>query len=249
VSRPVRAPRLSTLGAHVAALGLSTAVHAAVFLPPLGHPRPAQATSDDIGVEVLAVPAATLEAPDPAPPPSAPPTRWPTHTHPYPVPPSHDWTPHDPSLEHRIELPSPAPAKHEAPATVHADDDDTPRFSIVVGAGATDATRATAAPRLPDDDEPSAQGPAFDVPAGLLREPAPTYPAAARADGIEGDVVLDLVVGPSGNVEDARVVRRLGHGLDEAALEAARKFQFTPATKSGRPVRLHVIWSIKFRLR
>ncbi len=85
--------------------------------------------------------------------------------------------------------------------------------------------------------------------ARLLRGAAPTYPAQARADGVEGTVGLELVVDASGSLESARVVRGAGHGLDEAALAAAKQFRFTPATKDGRAVRVRMGWSIDFRFR
>ena len=55
-------------------------------------------------------------------------------------------------------------------------------------------------------------------------------------------------VEPSGEVESARVVRGMGHGLDEAALGAARGFRFSPAMKAGRPVHVRMGWSVQFRL-
>jgi protein TonB len=61
-------------------------------------------------------------------------------------------------------------------------------------------------------------------------------------------VQLELVVGLSGAVESARVVRGIGHGLDESALRAARQFRFAPATKSGQTVRVRMGWSVQFRL-
>lgn len=67
-------------------------------------------------------------------------------------------------------------------------------------------------------------------------------------DGVEGTVHLELVVGVSGSVESARLVRGVGYGLDEAALRAARRFRFAAATKGGRPVRVRMGWSMQFRL-
>jgi protein TonB len=82
-----------------------------------------------------------------------------------------------------------------------------------------------------------------------VRGAAPTYPDAARAEGIEGDVLLELIVGTSGEVETARVLRGVGHGLDEAAVRAMRQFRFAPATLGGHAVRVRMSWSMQFRLR
>jgi TonB family protein len=99
-----------------------------------------------------------------------------------------------------------------------------------------------------DADVPFAER-AVDVPARLARGEPPAYPARARADGLEGDVHMELVVSRLGEVVSAQVAQPVGHGLDEAALAAARTFQFTPAVKAGRPVRARVSWTMQFRLR
>jgi vitamin B12 transporter len=90
---------------------------------------------------------------------------------------------------------------------------------------------------------------AVDVPAHLVRAEPAAYPARARGDGFEGDVRLELVVSRLGDVESARVAQPAGHGLDEAALAAARTFRFTPAVKDGRPISVRVSWTMQFRLR
>ena len=77
----------------------------------------------------------------------------------------------------------------------------------------------------------------------------PVYPDAARSDGVEGTVGLELIVDDAGIVENARIVRPVGHGLDEAALAAARGFRFSPAMKSGHPVHVRMAWSVEFRFR
>lgn len=103
-------------------------------------------------------------------------------------------------------------------------------------------------------NSPNAGDPVFaeravDIPARLSHGEPPAYPAAARADGLEGDVLLELVVSRLGEVESARVPRPVGHGLDEAAVAAARRFRFAPAVKEGQPVRVRVSWTMQFRLR
>jgi len=65
-----------------------------------------------------------------------------------------------------------------------------------------------------------------------------TYPADAERAGIEGKVRLRVALDARGRVSSARVLRGLGHGLDEAAVEAlTRRCHFTPAIATdGRPV-------------
>ena len=65
-----------------------------------------------------------------------------------------------------------------------------------------------------------------------------SYPPEAERAGIEGKVRLRVALDARGRVSSARVLRGLGHGLDEAAVEAlTRRCRFTPAIATdGRPV-------------
>lgn len=73
---------------------------------------------------------------------------------------------------------------------------------------------------------------------GFIRAPtkiadvAPVYPFTARQDGISGIVILELLVGSSGFVEDARVIRSVPL-LDEAALDAVRQWVYAPTIVNG----------------
>jgi periplasmic protein TonB len=62
------------------------------------------------------------------------------------------------------------------------------------------------------------------------------YSDEARSAGIEGTVVLDVVVGEDGAPRDIKVVQGLGHGLTEAAVAALRRCRFTPGERDGKPV-------------
>ena len=88
------------------------------------------------------------------------------------------------------------------------------------------------------------------APAAYRYAPPPRYPMAAREQGLEGVVVLSVLVRPDGRVDDARVAISSGaHVLDEAALSAVRTWLFTPATRNGRPVESIVEVPVKFALR
>jgi len=77
-----------------------------------------------------------------------------------------------------------------------------------------------------------------DTPPRPLSRTSPRYPPRARADSVEGHVVLSLLVDVSGNVEKAKVVESQPPGVfDEAALEAVRQWRFEPATYEGAPVK------------
>jgi protein TonB len=66
------------------------------------------------------------------------------------------------------------------------------------------------------------------------------YTDAAREAGLEGVVVLDLVVDEKGRARDIKVVSGLEHGLTEAAITALKECQFSPGEKGGEPVSVRV---------
>ena len=76
-----------------------------------------------------------------------------------------------------------------------------------------------------------------------IKRVQPSYPALAKAAEVSGSVVVEVIVDEEGNVESARAVN--GHPLlRDAAIEAARRWQFTPTALAGSPVR--VIGTITF---
>ena len=82
----------------------------------------------------------------------------------------------------------------------------------------------------------------------ILVIPTPTYSDEGRAKKIEGEVLLQVVFTASGDVKVLRVVQGLGHGLDEAAQNAARQIRFKPAQQDGQPVDSTAIVHIVFNL-
>lgn len=81
-----------------------------------------------------------------------------------------------------------------------------------------------------------------------IYKPEPAYSEEARKAKFQGTVVLWIVVDAQGNVRDLRVVKPLGLGLDEKALEAVRTWKFKPAMRNGGPVAVHVSVEVTFRL-
>jgi protein TonB len=76
----------------------------------------------------------------------------------------------------------------------------------------------------------------------------PEYPIKARKSGKEGTAVLSLVVGSNGLPRDVKVGRSLSPDLDEAAIEAVKKWEFAPATKDGKPVASRINVEVSFRV-
>ena len=84
----------------------------------------------------------------------------------------------------------------------------------------------------------------------LVRSVEPKYTADAMRAKIAGTVTVDVVVGPDGSVVRARVARSIDpqFGLDMAAVEAARQWQFHPGMYQGQPAHVLVTVTMEFRL-
>ena len=95
---------------------------------------------------------------------------------------------------------------------------------------------------------PAAQAAAKMVPAEILSKPVPIYTEEARAKRIEGEVLLEVVLEATGKLRVLRVVRGLGHGLDDAAVRAAEQIRFKPAQKDGQPSDSTAVLHIIFQL-
>ena len=95
---------------------------------------------------------------------------------------------------------------------------------------------------------PYSVGGGVSEPVAIYR-PDPPYSEEARKAKYQGTVVLWIVVDSQGNVgPDVRVVKPLGLGLDEKAMETVRTWKFKPALKSGTPVPVRVMVEVSFRL-
>ena len=87
-----------------------------------------------------------------------------------------------------------------------------------------------------------------DRPVEIVFKPTPEYTDDARSARVEGTVSLELEFTAAGDVRVLRVVRGLGHGLDEAAQRAALRIRFKPAQSDGTPVDSRATVHITFRL-
>ncbi|MGD0921919.1 MAG: energy transducer TonB [Terriglobia bacterium] len=81
-----------------------------------------------------------------------------------------------------------------------------------------------------------------------IYKPEPPYSEEARKAKYQGTVVVLIVVDTLGSVTDARVVKPLGLGLDEKALETVRTWKFKPGMRNGIPVPVRVMIEVSFRL-
>jgi TonB family protein len=85
-------------------------------------------------------------------------------------------------------------------------------------------------------------------PVRIISKPTPVYTEEARNNKIEGDVVIDLIFTADCRVIVVRILRTLGHGLDETAVQAVSEIVFHPATENGRVVNFQARARVKFRL-
>ena len=76
----------------------------------------------------------------------------------------------------------------------------------------------------------------------------PTYTEGARSAQIEGVVRVEITIDAEGEVIGARILRGLGHGLDDAALAAARQMAFEPGTRCGKPTVATISVGMRFAL-
>jgi len=100
------------------------------------------------------------------------------------------------------------------------------------------ARKANAIPARQADDEP----------AQLLSAPVPSYTEEARRLNLTGEVLLEVKLTASGEVRALRVLSGLGHGLDQAAIDAVNKTRCRPARKAGGPVDVIATITVIFEL-
>lgn len=90
----------------------------------------------------------------------------------------------------------------------------------------------------------------FDVPPQLVRQVVPKYPDQARERGIEGKVLVKMLIGVDGIVKQAEVIQGgSAPELTQSALDAAKEMKFSPAQQKGRPVAVWVTVPFKFELK
>jgi protein TonB len=76
----------------------------------------------------------------------------------------------------------------------------------------------------------------------------PQYTELARKARIEGIVIIEAIIDRNGNVTDARILKPLPLGLDQSALDAVKRWKFSPGTLGGQPVPVIYNLTVNFRL-
>jgi protein TonB len=109
----------------------------------------------------------------------------------------------------------------------------------------------------PKEEKPLTEEPSFFV--AVEEPPQPVgglasiqnkivYPVAAKSLGIEGKVLIQAIIDERGNVAKAKVIKGIGSGCDEAALDAVKSSKFTPGKQRGKNVRVQITIPIIFKL-
>ena len=82
----------------------------------------------------------------------------------------------------------------------------------------------------------------------VIHSVEPQFTPEARQANYQGVVGIQLIVDSQGNPQNVMVVRHLGMGLDERAIEAVKQYKFSPAMYQGHPVSVQLIINVDFRL-
>jgi len=82
----------------------------------------------------------------------------------------------------------------------------------------------------------------------IIHSVKPEYTKEALDAKIQGDVALLFLVSMDGSVSDIKVLKGLGYGLDEKAIECLHHWQLTPGTKDGEPIPMYATAEINFQL-
>lgn len=142
----------------------------------------------------------------------------------------------------------------EAPATAKAVKSNAPAAAAKHGDGKASAVAVSRSKPTPNatpsaSAQPVAPEPAASdatlIPPKLLKSVAPVYPPEAMENYITGDVRVDAVVGPDGKISAMKILTGPAP-LRQAAMDALKQYEYTPATQGGKPVSAHVTATVKF---
>jgi len=129
----------------------------------------------------------------------------------------------------KVPLPDPTPEEPEPirePEPVEQEDlPDIPEDAIVM----------VGIPEGPPAARPQRIGQAGITEPKKIHEVKPEYPVLARSAGLQGEVILDITIGETGDVSDIQILKGLGMGLTEAAVNAVGQWKYEPARLGAAP--------------
>lgn len=80
-----------------------------------------------------------------------------------------------------------------------------------------------------------------------IKDVKPAYPPEAQKAGIQGVVIVEVVIGPDGKVKDVKVLRSIPM-LDQAAIDAVKQWEFVPTLLNGVPISVLMTATVNFTL-
>ena len=80
-----------------------------------------------------------------------------------------------------------------------------------------------------------------------IKDVKPVYPEAAKAAGVQGIVIIEIMIGTDGAVNEAKVLRSVPE-LDRAAVDAVMQWKYTPTLLNGEPVKVIMTVTVTFSL-
>ncbi|MCD6501055.1 TonB family protein [bacterium] len=138
------------------------------------------------------------------------------------------------------------PPKAKIAEVISSEDEDIPDTVTI---GTTELNVDTFIPPPPIDEE-VVDFFALESPPKPVKQVKPDYPDLARKAQIEGVVLVQVVIGTDGKVEQAKVVQARPEGFfEKAALAAARQWEFTPAKQRDKPVKVRYQIPLRFELK
>jgi protein TonB len=153
-------------------------------------------------------------------------------------------------LPSRVADISGALSAHPVSAQRSASGDAEPAPSVDAGAAAPGSelegiSTSSAVPPPPAPAEAPIHVGGDVKPPKLTSTVLPTYPSIARSSGIEGSVVVDTAIDAAGNVTTTKVISGPAM-LRQAAVDALRRWKYSPATLNGEPIAVHITVTINF---
>ena len=148
------------------------------------------------------------------------------------------------------------PPPPKPPIPIEAPSDDVLE-DIEIGDTEIDLEAEMEAPPPPKEEKKVEEEPTYFVAVEEMPEPIGgikgiqekiVYPEIAKRAGVEGKVYVLAFVDESGTVTKAQVLKGIGAGCDEAALDAVQKTRFKPGKQRGKPVKVQVSIPIIFKL-
>ncbi len=148
------------------------------------------------------------------------------------------------------------PPPPKPPIPIEAPSDDVLE-DIEIGDTEIDFEEELEAPPPPKEEKKVEEEPTYFVAVEEMPEPIGgikaiqekiNYPEIAKRAGVEGKVYILAFVDESGNVTKANVLKGIGAGCDEAALNAVLKTKFKPGKQRGKPVNVQVSIPVIFKL-